>query len=341
MNKPEIKVAFLNGLTMSSAVPEILGALAADYRFVESATPSLCVSGPYGNSLPAPGALHVGYLCENIWPDPNAYDWTFGTWSESSVNHPRYTCITWHGFDPQTLVKHPAQVNEWLAEPRAFCNFFYSNPVFHRESFCRALSAYQPVDCPGRSLRNMPPIDDNPHTAQKWSSKRAYLSRYKFTIAFENSSAPGYHTEKILDPMLAGSIPIYWGDPEIERVFNPASFIHVAALQTPPVRSFDRWLRRLGRRTLRDYQPGTYSHPTDRAHRKFHQLAGRTANWLLRSRGWKPVVQQIQHLNEDDRAYAAMLAEPWFIGNKPPARDPMRERWRELLDRCVSQSVQA
>ena len=337
MNKPEITVSFLNGLNISSALPEILGPLADEYDFVESATPRLCISGPYGNRQPPAGALNVGYLCENIWPCPDAYDWSFGTWSEASVKHPRYTCITWHGFDPTALIKQPAQVQTWLAEPRAFCNFFYSNRVTHREDFCRALSACQPVDCPGNSLRNIPPIDDNPHDAKKWSSKRAFLSRYKFTVAFENSSAPGYHTEKILDPMLSGSIPIYWGDPEIDRVFNSASFIHVAKLQAPPFRALDRWLRRLGRRTLRDYQPGIYSRPADRTVRKLHQLANRTADWLLRSRGWKPVIERLQALDNDRDAYATMLAEPWFIDNRVPVPDAMRDRWRELLDRCASQ----
>lgn len=181
----------------------------------------------------------------------------------------------------------------------------------------------------------MPPIDDNPHDAHKWSGKRAFLSRYKFTVAFENSSAPGYHTEKILDPMLVGSIPIYWGDREIESVFNPASFIHVAELQAPPFRAFDRWLRRLGKRTLRDYQPGIYAHPADRTRRKFHQLANRTADWLLRSRGWKPVIERVQALHNNHDAYAAMLEEPWFIGNRIPAPDAMRVRWREILNRCA------
>ena len=57
--------------------------------------------------------------------------------------------------------------------------------------------------------------------------KRSYISRCKFTIAFENESHPGYATEKILEPLLMGSIPIYWGDPEIEEDFNPDCFVSV------------------------------------------------------------------------------------------------------------------
>ena len=337
MLKREVTISLINGLNLESVRAEIFGPLADEYLFVETATPRLCISGPYGNTPPPSGAFHVGYLCENIRPDPEKYDWVFGTLSESSVRHERYTCITWHGFDPRTLIKQPAQVDAWLGQHRRFCNFFYSNPVVHRENFCRALMSYQPVDCPGQSLRNMPPIDDNPHTARKWTGKRAFLSHYKFTVAFENSSAPGYHTEKILDPMTAGSIPIYWGDPEIGDVFNTASFIHVAGLQAPPSRALDRWLRRLGNRSLRDYQPGLYSRPADRMCRKLHHLSCKAADWLLRRSGWRAVIERVKFLDRNPDSYAAMLAEPWFTGNRPPARDPMRERWRLLLDRCSSQ----
>ncbi len=55
----------------------------------------------------------------------------------------------------------------------------------------------------------------------------AYLSQYKFALCFENSSAPGYCTEKIILAYLAGCIPVYWGDPNIGEYFNPESMYNV------------------------------------------------------------------------------------------------------------------
>ena len=52
---------------------------------------------------------------------------------------------------------------------------------------------------------------------------------YKFNIAFENSSVLGYTTEKIMDAMVANTIPIYWGNRWIGRDFNESSFINVHA----------------------------------------------------------------------------------------------------------------
>src|SRR5207249_8371440 len=65
------------------------------------------------------------------------------------------------------------------------------------------------------SLHDALPIFESTNDVKgdMWQRKRAFISQYKFTIAFENSSYPGYHTEKILDPMMVDSLPIYWGNP--------------------------------------------------------------------------------------------------------------------------------
>lgn len=57
--------------------------------------------------------------------------------------------------------------------------------------------------------------------------KMSFISDYKFVISFENKSYPGYVTEKIVEPMMVNSIPIYWGDPHINDDINSMSFINV------------------------------------------------------------------------------------------------------------------
>lgn len=100
-----------------------------------------------------------------------------------------------------------------------FCNFIYSNDrAKERIDFFHLLSHYKQVDAGGKVLNNI---------GGRVNDKRAYLARCKFTIAFENESHPGYATEKIIEPLLMGSIPIYWGDPHIDEDFNPNCFINV------------------------------------------------------------------------------------------------------------------
>jgi hypothetical protein len=56
--------------------------------------------------------------------------------------------------------------------------------------------------------------------------KLEFIRHHRFTIAFENASYTGYTTEKIVEPMRVGSIPIYWGNPMVHLDFNPASFVN-------------------------------------------------------------------------------------------------------------------
>lgn len=47
------------------------------------------------------------------------------------------------------------------------------------------------------------------------------LKDYMFSVAIENSWSNGYWSEKILDCFLTGTVPIYLGDPQIAKTFNP------------------------------------------------------------------------------------------------------------------------
>jgi hypothetical protein len=43
------------------------------------------------------------------------------------------------------------------------------------------------------------------------SSKIDLLKRYRYCIVMENQRQPGYITEKLLDGIVAGAVPLYWG----------------------------------------------------------------------------------------------------------------------------------
>ena len=90
--------------------------------------------------------------------------------------------------------------------------------------FCKKLMEHKQVDCPGRSLNNMPRLP--PYLGGGQGGKLDFLASYKFTIAFENTSVPHYISEKIFHPLTVGSIPIYWGCPEIAQYINPDCFIN-------------------------------------------------------------------------------------------------------------------
>jgi hypothetical protein len=120
----------------------------------------------------------------------------------------------------QSLLLNTANEYGSLAD-RKFCNFVYSNNVNSdpiRDAFFFELSKYRKVDSGGRHLNNIGgPVKD----------KLGFIKNYKFTIAFENSAVPGYTTEKLLEPILVKSIPVYFGNPLVYLDFEPGSFIMV------------------------------------------------------------------------------------------------------------------
>ena len=57
------------------------------------------------------------------------------------------------------------------------------------------------------------------------ASKYAILSQYRFCLCFENMEMNGYVTEKIFDCFYAGTIPIYWGAPDIDLLIPSEAYI--------------------------------------------------------------------------------------------------------------------
>lgn len=106
-----------------------------------------------------------------------------------------------------------------------FCCFIVSNgKATQRIDFFNYLSKYKKIDSGGKVLNNIGYLIGGSHSSNELIE---FISQYKFCICFENSSAPGYCTEKIIQSMKAGTIPIYWGDPLISDYFNMKSFVVV------------------------------------------------------------------------------------------------------------------
>ena len=51
------------------------------------------------------------------------------------------------------------------------------------------------------------------------------MRQYRFSICYENTGYPGGITEKILDALFAGSVPIYLGDPQVTELIPKEVFI--------------------------------------------------------------------------------------------------------------------
>ena len=165
------------------------------------------------------------FTCEeNIRPPWHECDYAMtGDHIDKNPRHlrtPIYVRYLYHSGETvgRTIVKsHDYDARTILRNKTRFCNFVYSNPhAIERLKFLDLLSKYKTVDCGGKVRNNLGYQVDN---------KLKFLESYKFTIAFENSAHRGYISEKLVEPMVSNSLPIYWGCDRVGVDFNPASFV--------------------------------------------------------------------------------------------------------------------
>ena len=55
--------------------------------------------------------------------------------------------------------------------------------------------------------------------------KLAVIRSYRFVVCYENTSTPGYISEKLFDCLFAGCVPVYLGEPHIERFIPTGCYI--------------------------------------------------------------------------------------------------------------------
>jgi len=92
-----------------------------------------------------------------------------------------------------------------------------------RGRLLRELMDLLPVASYGRLMRNRQLGDDKGE-----ATKLEVISRYRFTLAFENAIDPDYVTEKFFQPLAVGSIPVYLGAPNIDE-FSPGEDAYINA----------------------------------------------------------------------------------------------------------------
>lgn len=329
-----VKIKFRNGLNFNSAKTEILNGLDDTFDFQESNEPDFVIFGPYGNDIPLKGNYtRIGYFCENVTPDFSCCEWAFGIPSEGIINRANYKRIQWHNFDPSRLIKPLKIETEAIFETKTkFCNFIYSNPVPYREAFFKQLSKYKKVDAPGLSMKNIPEID-NIQPANKWGAKRSFLKQYKFTIAFENDTFPGYQTEKLYDAMLAESLPIYFGDPNVGEIFNTKSFIHARDYLQTEWKLVVNWLEKTCQQDFEDMRPQFY-HSFRQRFKRHLKIRGRNLKIKLQfdKTNFTDLIDRIIEIDKNPDLYLNYVKQPWLNQNKVDESVSNKAQWIKIFN---------
>ena len=129
-------------------------------------------------------------------------------------------------FKKENSIKNIEEAYQILKTKNKFCNFLYSNPNAHpmRDKLFYNLSEYKRVDSLGKHLNNV----NTKGTGYLGHHKDCVTLKepYKFSIACENASFPGYTSEKIFTSFQAHTIPIYFGNPLIKKDINEKAIIN-------------------------------------------------------------------------------------------------------------------
>ena len=188
------------------------------YDIEYSDQPDLVIYSCYGTEFLKYNCPRIFYTAENIRPDFRFCDFALSFDHLNNQNHHRWPLYR-RWFSEKDLTK-PKNANQILDQKKGFSSFVVSNAKESEERihFYHELAKYKEVASGGKYANNIGgPV----------GNKRAFIREYLFNIAFENTSYPGYTTEKIAEPWVEGCIPIYWGDPEVTLDINPECFINI------------------------------------------------------------------------------------------------------------------
>lgn len=168
--------------------------------------------------------IRIFYSGEEIVPDFNLFDYAIGfddfQFGDRYLRFPfcyfkNDLCETHLGLDREKAIS-------LLSKKDIFCNLIYwedSIGNFRSELF-NAISKYKQVDSYGRLLNNVG------GTGVSYKEKYELLKRSKFTIAVEGCNYPGITTEKIFQPFEVHSVPIFYGNSDIEKDFSARAFVN-------------------------------------------------------------------------------------------------------------------
>ena len=107
--------------------------------------------------------------------------------------------------------------------PKQFCTFIVSNPKsVVRNTLFDLINNYKKVSSMGGFANNVGYQINSPYWSREYFN---VLGDHKFMICCENTKMETYSTEKIVNPYLSKTIPIYWGSHNIKNIFNPDSML--------------------------------------------------------------------------------------------------------------------
>ena len=288
-----------------------------DYEVVYSDEPEYILYSVYGDEHVKYDCVRIFYSGENTRPNFADADYVIDmTFIEYLDRHLRLPLAFWeYKKDVELAEKKHIWVSKESTKREKFCAFIASNPATEtspRGAFFEKLSAYKKVDSGGNWCNNIGGPIGNRYGEDFATSKREWLKGYKFNLCFENASYPGYMTEKLIQAFGAGCIPIYWGDTSLRCGLDSAS---QTRLLPPPFNAnlIDSHLSSQSKQSIQN--PNVINQvlpqiPPNLLEYKINPKAYINAHNFP---AWEALIDEIKRIDNDEKAYLAMLKEPMFL----------------------------
>jgi hypothetical protein len=192
-----------------------------EFEFTNSYDADYVFHSCFGYDVLKYEGIRIFVTGENVSPNINISDYFMSfdqmTLGDRSCWQP---LIIFYKEAYNSLKKRRLPVDDIIETKTDFCAYVMSSTrdsAPERTGIFELLNAYKPVHSGGNWNNNV---------GGRVPDKLKFQASHKFVIAFENSSTPGYLTEKFADAAQANAIPIYWGDPTIGTIFNTKAFVN-------------------------------------------------------------------------------------------------------------------
>ncbi len=250
----------------------------------------------------------VLFIGENLPPERSEFDYCFSFHPTAGDNF-HLPIFRLDDAYKKCFYREAITREQWQA--RKGVNFVCSNPRSPmRNWFYHKLSEEIPVSSGGRLFNTVGgPICD----------KSAFQNGFNFTIAFENTSWPGYLTEKLIQAYAFGTVPIYWGDPDVDRFIDPKSFIPFSGKK-----DFDKVLQTI-KRGLEDFDfyQSLYAQPLFKDNKEPQQLSDDTILKFL-----EKIVGAPRMIERDVRLASGYSRELWIKRFNSTRFITYEEKWK-------------
>lgn len=187
---------------------------------------NVLVESVFGHTLTQvkPWLCKIHYSGEARLNDPNMYDIVYygGLLTQNMIDVPLAVPFIHLNGHLDNLINR----RKILKPPPNFCCFIVSNgncPI--RNKMFQVLNEYKKVHSFGRFKNNMKALIPFPYWTKEFVE---IISTYKFIICMENTKTNRYVTEKIVNPMLAHIIPIYWGSEQVFNLFSKDCILYLS-----------------------------------------------------------------------------------------------------------------